>query len=79
MIKEKAELSRKDTCIGAVKSAFKTEEMDERDGLKIIFPQSWVHVRESNTEPIVRIIAEAPSMEDAENLVQKVRDILSVK
>ena len=39
------------------------------DGLKIDFPKSWVHLRKSNTEPIIRIIAEAPTRDEAENLV----------
>ncbi len=41
------------------------------DGLKIDFPDSWVHLRTSNTEPIARIIAEAPSTEQAQQLVQQ--------
>jgi phosphomannomutase len=41
------------------------------DGLKIDFPGSWVHLRKSNTEPIVRIIAEAPSKDTADKLVQE--------
>ncbi|MBI5020334.1 MAG: phosphoglucosamine mutase [Ignavibacteriales bacterium] len=40
------------------------------DGLKIDFPDSWVHLRKSNTEPIIRIIAEAPTMTKAEELVE---------
>ena len=39
------------------------------DGLKIDFPDSWVHLRKSNTEPILRIIAEAPDKERADKLV----------
>ncbi len=41
------------------------------DGLKIDFPDSWVHLRKSNTEPIVRIIAEAPTREAADRLVRE--------
>jgi phosphomannomutase len=41
------------------------------DGLKIDFPDSWVHLRRSNTEPIVRIIAEAPSAAQAQSLVDQ--------
>jgi phosphomannomutase len=43
------------------------------DGLKIDFPDSWVHLRKSNTEPIVRIIAEAPTMDRAAALVAEYR------
>ncbi len=41
------------------------------DGLKINFPKSWVHLRKSNTEPILRIIAEAPLKDEADSLVKK--------
>jgi phosphomannomutase len=41
------------------------------DGLKLDFPSSWVHLRKSNTEPIIRIIAEAPEMVEAEALVKQ--------
>ncbi len=44
------------------------------DGLKIMFPNSWVHLRKSNTEPIIRIIAEAPTMGEAESLLQRFKD-----
>jgi phosphomannomutase len=39
--------------------------------LKIDFPSSWVHLRKSNTEPIIRIIAEAPTKDEADSLVKK--------
>jgi phosphomannomutase len=41
------------------------------DGLKIDFPESWVHLRKSNTEPIIRIIAEAHTKQEADELVAK--------
>jgi phosphomannomutase len=41
------------------------------DGVKIDYPEYWVHMRKSNTEPIVRIIAEARTMEEAKNVVEK--------
>ncbi|MFH1428213.1 MAG: phosphoglucosamine mutase [Candidatus Margulisiibacteriota bacterium] len=46
---------------------------NEMDGVKITFNDSWVHLRGSNTEPIVRIIAEAKTLKDAEALVAKVK------
>ena len=49
------------------------------DGLKISFTNSWVHLRKSNTEPIIRIIAEAPTMGEAQRLAQRFKDdILAV-
>jgi phosphomannomutase len=41
------------------------------DGLKLDFPSTWVHLRKSNTEPIIRIIAEAPERSEAEALVKQ--------
>jgi phosphomannomutase len=49
----------------------KTEKTNFDDGLKIDFPTSWVHLRKSNTEPIIRIIAEAKTKAEASTLVDK--------
>lgn len=49
--------------------------LDESDGLRVDLPAGWVHVRGSNTEPIMRIIAEARGREAAEGLVAEVRRI----
>ncbi|TCD48890.1 phosphoglucosamine mutase [Chlorobium sp. N1] len=51
-------------------------EADTRDGLKLDFSRSWVHLRPSNTEPIVRIYSEAPTKEEAEALASSVRHVL---
>jgi len=52
------------------------ESFDTRDGIKVTFGLSWVHVRESNTEPIIRIIAEAPSRNEADMLVERVKRVV---
>ena len=49
----------------------KTEKTNTDDGLKIDFASSWVHLRKSNTEPIIRVIAEAKSHNEATALVEK--------
>ena len=46
-------------------------EMDRRDGVKITLPEGWVHLRRSNTEPIVRAIAESKDAEKAAELVER--------
>lgn len=43
------------------------------DGLKLQWPDRWIHVRKSNTEPIIRIHAEAPTAEEARALVEEAR------
>jgi phosphomannomutase len=48
---------------------------NDADGLRIDLPDAWLCVRASNTEPIMRIFAEAPQQEQARQLVEKVREI----
>jgi phosphomannomutase len=55
---------------------FAEAEADERDGLRLSWPDRWLHVRPSGTEPIVRLIAEAPTPEAAEALVAAAREHL---
>ncbi|MFA6169906.1 MAG: phosphoglucosamine mutase [Candidatus Margulisiibacteriota bacterium] len=55
-----------------VKKSFAGEEMVIKDGIKVVFPDAWVHVRASNTEPIIRIMAEAPTREAAEELIKRI-------
>jgi len=52
---------------------YNTAETNRLDGLKLDFADSWVHLRPSNTEPIVRIYAEAPSQEQAEALASELK------
>jgi phosphomannomutase len=47
--------------------------MNTDDGLRIDFPGYWVHLRKSNTEPIIRVIAEAGTMEQAQSVMEKFR------
>lgn len=60
-----------------LKKEFPDRETDERDGVKILFPYGWVQVRKSNTEPIMRIYAEAGTLEEADILADRV--ILIIK
>ena len=55
-----------------VEERFKDAKIDRRDGIKVDFERSWVHLRTSNTEPIVRAIAEAPTRQEAEELANLV-------
>ena len=48
------------------------EEVTTIDGVKIDFPNSWVHLRKSNTEPIIRVYTEAQSQDEANQLAQKI-------
>src|SRR6202165_5752230 len=62
-----------DTVYEALKRAFPDADADSQDGLRLTWPDRWVHIRPSGTEPIVRVIAEAPSAEEAEQLVRDCR------
>jgi phosphomannomutase len=55
---------------------FEDAEADERDGLRLSWPDRWLHVRPSGTEPILRLIAEAPTPAEADALVEAGRELL---
>ncbi len=57
----------------ALRLAFPDAAVDEQDGLRLAWPDRWVHVRPSGTEPIVRVIAEAPTVQDAQMLIARSR------
>ena len=57
-----------DTILAKVKEMFARYDITDIDGVKIDFPDKWVHLRKSNTEPIIRIYSEAHTMEEAESL-----------
>ncbi len=61
-----------DTLFIALKGIYKMYDVDDRDGVKINFPQGWVLLRKSNTEPIVRIYSEAPTMEQADKFADAI-------
>jgi phosphomannomutase len=62
-----------DTVYEALRAAFPGAVADSQDGLRLSWPDRWVHVRPSGTEPIVRVIAEAPTNRDALELVRRSR------
>ena len=57
----------------ALRSRFPEATADTQDGLRLAWPDRWLHVRPSGTEPIIRLIAEAPSRADAEKLIDEGR------
>ncbi|HEX8342577.1 MAG TPA: hypothetical protein VF624_16870 [Tepidisphaeraceae bacterium] len=90
IVKTKFECRREDAdrAVAAVKQAFAGEptdatadamngaKIDTQDGIRIDWPDAWVHARPSNTEPIMRIIAEAPTKAAAEARIASVQDIV---
>ncbi|MCD8042815.1 MAG: phosphoglucosamine mutase [Tannerellaceae bacterium] len=77
--KQKVELTPDidvDAILEKVKEKFAAYDITDIDGVKIDFPDKWVHLRKSNTEPIIRIYAEASTMADAEALGGELIDII---
>ena len=65
-----------DAILDAIKKKYANEKITDIDGVKIDFKESWVHLRKSNTEPIIRIIAEAHTMEEAEELSSQIKNVI---
>lgn len=66
-----------DAILEAVKKRYASETITDIDGVKIDFPDSWVHLRKSNTEPIIRIYSEASTMEKADALAQDIKSVIA--
>jgi phosphomannomutase len=62
-----------DTVYASMREAFPDADADTQDGLRLTWADRWVHVRPSGTEPIVRVIAEAPTAVEAEALISRCR------
>ena len=75
MSKKKIELTPGldvDGILVAMAKKYENEEISTIDGVKIDFPENWVHLRKSNTEPIIRIYTEAKSQDEADNLADRI-------
>ena len=73
MAKEKVKLDKINPkqVIASLREKYKEERIDTTDGLKIDFKNSWIHLRKSNTEPIMRIYTEARTQQEAQSLAQR--------
>lgn len=77
MVKDRLELKPDfdfPALIKKIKEEYRNEKVNDIDGLKIDWADSWVQLRTSNTEPIMRIYSEAPSLEAAEQKVAAIKD-----
>lgn len=80
MSKNKIELSADlnvDLILATVAEQFKDERVNTIDGVKIDFADRWVHLRKSNTEPIIRIYSEAPTEAEANGLAQQIMQVIT--
>lgn len=65
-----------DAILQKVKGIYSKEEINDIDGVKIDFPDKWVHLRKSNTEPIIRVYSEASTMEAADEIGNSVMEVI---
>jgi phosphomannomutase len=81
MLKTKIEIHSSsiniETIIEKISESYRSHPQNREDGLKIEFPEGWVHLRSSNTEPIVRIYAEAEKIEKAQAWIAKIKEVLA--
>lgn len=66
-----------DAILDAVKERYAGEEITDIDGVKIDFADGWVHLRKSNTEPIIRIYSEARTMDEANSLADSIKAVIN--
>ncbi|MBQ1588846.1 MAG: phosphoglucosamine mutase, partial [Prevotella sp.] len=65
-----------DAILEKVKEMYSNEQVNDIDGVKIDFADKWVHLRKSNTEPIIRVYSEAATMEEADALGKKLMQVV---
>ena len=65
-----------DAILEKVKELYANEQVNDIDGVKIDFPDKWVHLRKSNTEPIIRVYSEASTMEAADALGKQIMQVV---
>ena len=66
-----------DKVLAQVKELYRNERVNDIDGVKIDFKDGWVHLRKSNTEPIIRVYSEAATMAEADALAQSVMKVIT--
>ena len=66
-----------DAILAKVKQMYADQQVNDIDGVKIDFPDKWVHLRKSNTEPIIRVYSEAATMEEADALGKQIMKVVS--
>ena len=66
-----------DAILAAIKEKYKNEKITDIDGVKIDFADCWVHLRKSNTEPIIRIYSEADTIEKANKIADEIKAVVN--
>ena len=78
IVKDKVSLKKMDydQIVNKLKIFFKNVTFNQEDGLKFLWEDQWLHLRKSNTEPIIRIYAEAPKQEKAQKIISQVHSVI---
>ncbi|MED5475652.1 MAG: phosphoglucosamine mutase [Candidatus Neomarinimicrobiota bacterium] len=78
LIKDKISVEKVDSkkVIDIIKQKINFEEIDDQDGCKLIWKDKWIHIRKSNTEPIIRIYAESIENEDLLSEITEIKNII---
>ncbi|HOV21723.1 MAG TPA: phosphoglucosamine mutase [bacterium] len=79
MIKEKYKIKNIKFILKKIKKIYKNEKLDLTDGIKIIRENGWIHIRQSGTEPVVRVIVEATTKITADEYLKEIYSILSAR
>jgi len=75
MIKDKIHIDSK-IDFDSLETIFDCNEINKLDGIKFSWPNKWIHIRQSNTEPIIRIFAEAKTQEEVDELINTLKNYL---
>ena len=81
MLKEKVSLDENidiDSIFLSIKSNYDENELDTRDGIKINKKNGWMHLRKSNTEPVIRIYIESKYKKESEMLFEEIKKIIDI-
>ena len=75
MIKDKIHIDSK-IDFDSLENIFDCDEINKIDGIKFSWPNKWIHIRQSNTEPIIRIFAEASTQDEVDELINTLKNYL---
>ena len=75
MIKDKIHINSK-IDFDSLENIFDCDEINKLDGIKFSWPNKWIHIRQSNTEPIIRIFAEASTQDEVDELINTLKNYL---
>ena len=74
-IKDKIKIDNK-IDFDSLESVFECDEINNIDGIKFSWPDKWIHIRKSNTEPIIRIFAEASTQDEVDEFINTLKNYL---